>query len=59
MFSNLSTEEMLLTQTTRLEAMAIQLVYIVRASNTSALALSDHFLTRVEALKRSYFNLFL
>ncbi len=56
MFSNLSTEEMLLIQTTRLQAMAIQLVYIVRASNTSALALSDHFVTRVEALKRSYLN---
>ncbi|EFX70011.1 hypothetical protein DAPPUDRAFT_328539 [Daphnia pulex] len=56
MFSNLSTEEMLLIQSTRLQAMAIQLVYIVRASNTSALALSDHFVSRVEALK-GYGNL--
>ena len=52
MFSNLSDEEMVLIQTTRLQAMAIQLVYIVRASNTSALALSDHFLSRLEAIKR-------
>lgn len=52
MFSNLSSDEELLIQSTRLQAMAIQLVYIVRASNTSALALSDHFLSRVEALKR-------
>lgn len=56
MFSNLSTEEKLLIQSTRLQAMAIQLVYIVRASNTSALALSDHFVSRVEALK-GYGNL--
>ena len=43
---------MLLVQSTRLQAMAVQLVYIVRASNTSALALSDHFVSRVQVLKR-------
>lgn len=52
MYSNLSSDEELLIQSTRLQAMAIQLVYIVRASNTSALALSDHFVSRVETLKR-------
>ena len=51
-FSNCSASEMMLIQTTRLQAMAIQLVYIVRASNTSALALADHFVSRVEALKK-------
>jgi len=53
LFSNCSAEEMLLIQTTRLQAMAIQLVYIVRASNTSALALADHFVSRVDALKKA------
>ena len=52
LFSNLSEDEMLLVQSTRLQAMAVQLVYIVRASNTSALALSDHFVSRVEVLKK-------
>lgn len=52
MFSNLTREEMLLVQTTRLQAMALQLVYIVRASNTSALALADYFVSRMEALGR-------
>jgi len=52
-FSNCSASEMMLIQTTRLQAMAIQLVYIVRASNTSALALADHFVSRVEALKKT------
>lgn len=51
LFSNLSPEELLLVQSTRLQAMAVQLVYIVRASNTSALALSDHFVSWVNALK--------
>lgn len=52
LFCNLSSDEELLIQSTRLQAMAVQLVYIVRASNTSALALSDHFVSRVETLAK-------
>lgn len=52
MFSNLTVKEQALVQTTRLQAMAVQLVYIVRASNTSALALSDHFVSRAKAFER-------
>ena len=52
LFSNLSEDDMLLVQSTRLQAMAVQLVYIVRASNTSALGLSDHFVSKVEIFKR-------
>lgn len=64
MFSNLSSKEKALIQTTRLQALAVQLVYIVRASNTSALALSDHFVSRVKSFERyvrfySYFDFIL
>jgi len=36
----------------KLKALALQLVYIVRASNSSALALCEHFLEQVEDTQR-------
>ena len=52
LFGSSSADEMLLIQTMRLQAMAMQLVYIVRASSTCAQALADHFVSKVEALKK-------
>lgn len=37
----------------KLKALALQFVYIVRASNSSALALCEHFLEQVEDTQRS------
>jgi len=36
----------------KLKALALQLVYIVRASNSSALALCEHFLEQIEDTQR-------
>ena len=48
----LTEEDLAAVKQFKLKALALQLVYIVRASNSSALALCDHFLEQVEDTQR-------
>jgi hypothetical protein len=48
----LKEEDLAAVKQFKLKAMALQFVYIVRASNSSALALCEHFLEQVEDTQR-------
>ena len=53
MFVGLKEVDLVAVKQFKLKALALQLVYIVRASNSSALALCEHFLEQVEDTQRS------
>jgi hypothetical protein len=52
LFVGLKEEDLAAVKQFKLKALALQLVYIVRASNSSALALCEHFLEQVEDTQR-------
>lgn len=52
LFVGLEKVEMAAVKQFQLKALALHLVYIVRASNLSALALCEHFLNRVELTQK-------
>ncbi|XP_067013887.2 integrator complex subunit 4 isoform X2 [Anabrus simplex] len=52
LFIGLQEEELAAVRQFKLKALALQLVYIVRGSNSSALALCEHFLEQVEDTQR-------
>ncbi|KAJ9583048.1 hypothetical protein L9F63_022613 [Diploptera punctata] len=52
LFVGLREEDLAAVKQFKLKALALQLVYIVRASNSSALALCEHFLEQVEDTQR-------
>ena len=52
MFVGLTPAETACILQIRLRALALQLVYIVCGSNSSALALCEHFLDQVDSLQR-------
>ncbi|XP_049803533.1 integrator complex subunit 4 [Schistocerca nitens] len=52
LFIGVSEDDLALVKQLKLKALALQLVYIVRCSNSSALALCDHFLEQVEDVHR-------
>lgn len=56
MFTGLSPTEIVAVKQMRLKAFALQLVYIVRGSNSSALALCEHLLDQVESLQKYLTN---
>lgn len=53
MFVGLKEVDLVAVKQFKLKALALQLVYIVRASNSSALSLCEHFLEQVEDTQRS------
>jgi integrator complex subunit 4 len=55
LFVGLKEEDLAAVKQFKLKALALQLVYIVRASNSSALALCEHFLEQVEDTQRYTF----
>ncbi|XP_063238652.1 integrator complex subunit 4 isoform X2 [Bacillus rossius redtenbacheri] len=55
LFVGLNAEDLASVKQLKLKALALQLVYIVRGSNSSALALCDHFLKQVDDT-HSYLN---
>jgi hypothetical protein len=55
LFVGLKEEDLAAVKQFKLKALALQLVYIVRASNSSALALCEHFLEQVEDTQRCVF----
>lgn len=52
LFVGLKEEDLAAVKQFKLKALALQFVYIVRASNSSALALCEHFLEQVEDTQR-------
>lgn len=52
MFMGLCATELAAVKQFKLKALALQLVYIVTGSNSSALSLCDHFLLQVEEMQR-------
>ncbi|KAJ8873576.1 hypothetical protein PR048_024394 [Dryococelus australis] len=52
LFVGLNAEDLSSVKQLKLKALALQLVYIVRGSNSSALALCDHFLKQVDDTQR-------
>lgn len=55
LFVGLKEEDLAAVKQFKLKALALQLVYIVRASNSSALALCEHFLEQIEDTQRYVF----
>lgn len=58
MFIGLNPSEKATILQMRLKVFALHLVYVVRGSNASALALCDHFLNQMENLQK-YENVFI
>lgn len=52
MFMNLGPVELGAVKQFKIKALALQLVYIVTGSNSSALSLCDHFLMQVEGMQK-------
>lgn len=52
LFVGLKEVDLVAVKQFKLKALALQLVYIVRASNSSALAVCEHFLEQVEDTQR-------